>query len=92
MHGGRALVTHMRTDNAIAARVDTVFVSYNNRETLLAGVEPLAAMADVTVTVVDNASADDSLAVLDGLPVRAIQSGRNGGFGFGCNIGLAAGS
>jgi len=81
----------MRTENAIAARVDTVFVSYNNRDTLLDGVEPLAAMADVTVTVVDNASPDDSLAVLDGLPVRAIQSGRNGGFGFGCNIGLAAG-
>jgi N-acetylglucosaminyl-diphospho-decaprenol L-rhamnosyltransferase len=72
-------------------RVDTVVVSYNSRDTLLAGVLPLVEMDRVTVTVVDNASADDSLSVLDGLPVRAIQSGRNGGFGFGCNLGMAAG-
>lgn len=73
------------------ARVDTVIVSYKSRATLLAGIEPLLAMPGVTVTVVDNASPDGSLEVLDGLPVRAIQSGRNGGFGFGCNLGMAAG-
>jgi N-acetylglucosaminyl-diphospho-decaprenol L-rhamnosyltransferase len=71
--------------------VDAVIVSYNSRDTLLAGVEPLLALPGVTVTIVDNASADGSLDVLDGLPVRAIQSGRNGGFGFGCNLGMAAG-
>jgi GT2 family glycosyltransferase len=74
------------------ARIDTVIVSYKSRDTLLAGVNPLLGMPGVTVTVVDNASPDGSLDVLDGLPVRAIQSGRNGGFGFGCNLGMAAGS
>jgi GT2 family glycosyltransferase len=73
------------------ARVDTVIVSYNSRDTLLDGVRPLLDMPDVSVTVVDNASADGSLDVLAGLDVRAIQSGRNGGFGFGCNLGAAAG-
>lgn len=77
--------------SAMSARVDTVIVSYNSRRTLLSGVEPLTAMSDVAVIVVDNASSDDSLAILDGLPVRAIQSGRNGGFSFGCNLGMAAG-
>lgn len=75
-----------------APRVDAVIVSYNSRGTLAAGVEPLLGMAGVTVTVVDNASSDDSLSVLEGLPVRTIQTGRNGGFGFGCNIGVAGGT
>jgi GT2 family glycosyltransferase len=74
------------------ARVDTVIVSYNSRDVLLAGVEPLLGIDGVTVTVVDNASSDDSPSVLEGLAVRVIQSGRNGGFGFGCNLGMAAGS
>jgi N-acetylglucosaminyl-diphospho-decaprenol L-rhamnosyltransferase len=74
-----------------AARVDAVIVSYNSRETLLAGVTPLLEIPGVTVTVVDNASDDASLDVLCGLPVRALQAGRNGGFGFGCNLGTAAG-
>jgi GT2 family glycosyltransferase len=76
---------------AMDDRVDAVIVSYNSRDTLLAGVMPLLEMPGVAVTVVDNASADDSLEVLSGLPVRAIQSGRNGGFGFGCNLGATAG-
>jgi N-acetylglucosaminyl-diphospho-decaprenol L-rhamnosyltransferase len=73
------------------ARVDAVIVSYNSRDTLLAGMSPLIEIPGVTVTVVDNASADGSLDVLSGLPVRALQAGRNGGFGFGCNLGTAAG-
>jgi GT2 family glycosyltransferase len=72
-------------------QIDAVIVSYNSRDTLLASVRPLLAMPGVSVTVVDNDSADDSLGVLDGLPVRTIASGRNGGFGFGCNLGAAAG-
>lgn len=71
--------------------VDTVIVSYNSRDTLLDGVTPLLEMAGVTVTVVDNASSDGSLELLEGLPVRTIAAGRNGGFGFGCNLGMAAG-
>ncbi len=77
---------------AIDDRIDAVIVSYNSRDTLRAGVDPLLKMPGVTVTVVDNDSTDDSLGAVDGLPVRAIQSGRNGGFGFGCNVGAAAGA
>jgi N-acetylglucosaminyl-diphospho-decaprenol L-rhamnosyltransferase len=74
------------------ARIDAVVVSYNSRDTLRAAVEPLLALPGVAVTVVDNASSDGSLATIADLPVRAIDSGRNGGFGFGCNLGMAAGA
>lgn len=76
----------------MSGKIDAVVVSYRSRETLRECVEPLAALPGVAVTVVDNDSPDDSLAALADLPVQAIQSGRNGGFGFGCNLGLAAGS
>lgn len=72
--------------------VDAVVVSYNSRDTLRACVEPLLALPGVAVTVVDNDSPDGSLEAVAGLPVRAIQSGRNAGFGAGCNLGAAAGS
>jgi N-acetylglucosaminyl-diphospho-decaprenol L-rhamnosyltransferase len=75
-----------------AARIDAVVVSYNSRATLRACVEPLAALDGVTVTVVDNDSTDGSLETVRDLPVRAIASGRNGGFSFGCNLGMQAGS
>jgi N-acetylglucosaminyl-diphospho-decaprenol L-rhamnosyltransferase len=74
------------------ACVDIVVVSYNSRDTLRACVEPLAAVENVSVTVVDNASPDRSLEVVADLGIRALDSGRNGGFGFGCNLGMAAGS
>jgi len=73
-------------------RIDAVVVSYNSRDTLRACVEPLLDKPGVTVTVVDNASTDDSLAVVADLPVRAVDSGRNAGFGFGCNLGMASGT
>jgi N-acetylglucosaminyl-diphospho-decaprenol L-rhamnosyltransferase len=76
----------------VGARIDVVVVSYNSRDTLRACVEPLAALDGVRVTVVDNVSSDGSLESVADLPVQAIDSGRNGGFGFGCNVGLAAGS
>lgn len=47
----------------------------------------------VAVVVVDNASSDDSLAVAGrctGLPLRLIQTGRNGGYAAGINAGVAA--
>jgi GT2 family glycosyltransferase len=72
--------------------IDAVVVSYNSRDTLRAAVEPLLALPSVAVTVVDNASSDGSLASIADLDARAIDSGRNGGFGFGCNLGAAAGS
>jgi N-acetylglucosaminyl-diphospho-decaprenol L-rhamnosyltransferase len=76
----------------MSARIDVVVVSYNNGDTLRACVAPLVAAPGVAVTVVDNGSADGTLASIADLPVRAIASGRNGGFGFGCNIGTATGA
>ena len=75
-----------------AAAVDAVIVSYNSRDTLRTCVEPLSRMREVAVTVVDNDSPDDPLPTIADLAVRVIRSGRNGGFGFGCNLGTAAGS
>ena len=46
----------------------------------------------VSVTVVDNASPDDSAAVVADLPLRTIRAPRNGGFAYGCNLGTAAGT
>jgi N-acetylglucosaminyl-diphospho-decaprenol L-rhamnosyltransferase len=74
-----------------APRIDAVVVSYNSRETLRQCVEPLLGIPGVEVVVVDNASTDGSLELVSDLPVRAIDTGRNGGFSFGCNRGLAAG-
>src|SRR5689334_8384306 len=73
------------------AQIDAVIVSYHSRATLRACVQPLCAHPDVAVTVVDNASTDGSLDAVAGLPVRALPSGRNGGFGFGCNLGARDG-
>jgi N-acetylglucosaminyl-diphospho-decaprenol L-rhamnosyltransferase len=72
-------------------RIDAVVVSYNSRDTLRPCVAPLAAMPGVDVIVVDNDSTDDSLGSIADLPAKLISSGRNGGFGFGCNTGAAAG-
>ena len=72
--------------------VDAVIVAYNSRDTLRACVEPLAALPWVKVTVVDNASPDDSAAVVADLPIHTIRAPRNGGFAYGCNLGSAAGA
>jgi N-acetylglucosaminyl-diphospho-decaprenol L-rhamnosyltransferase len=74
-----------------APRVDAVVVSYNNRDTIRACVEPLLRTPGVAVTVVDNASPDASLEAIAELPLRAVQSRRNAGFGAGCNLGVACG-
>ena len=71
---------------------DVVVVSYNSRDTLRACVEPLAGLDGISVIVVDNASPDRSLEAIADLPVRAIASEDNRGFGAGCNLGLAAGT
>jgi N-acetylglucosaminyl-diphospho-decaprenol L-rhamnosyltransferase len=76
----------------MTARIDVVIVSYNSADTLRSCVEPLVDEPGITVTVVDNASTDGSLATLAGLGVNAIDAERNGGFGFGCNLGMTAGS
>lgn len=72
--------------------VDVVVVAYNSRDMLRACVEPLLHAPWVDVTVVDNASPDDSAAVVADLPLRLIKSPTNGGFAYGCNLGIAAGT
>ena len=74
-----------------SATVDAVVVAYNSRKTLRACVEPLAGLPWVALTVVDNASPDDSAAAVAGLPVRVVRAARNGGFSYGCNMGIAGG-
>jgi N-acetylglucosaminyl-diphospho-decaprenol L-rhamnosyltransferase len=82
---------HSPHNAARAPRIDAVIVSYNSSDTLRDCVQSLLGTPGVAVIVVDNASPDHSLDAIADLPVQAIQSGRNGGFGFACNIGLAAG-
>jgi len=81
-----------RTAVASPADVDVIVVAYNSRQTLRACVEPLTRLPWVGVTVVDNASPDDSVALIKDLPVRIIRAPRNGGFAYGCNIGIRASS
>jgi GT2 family glycosyltransferase len=69
--------------------VDVVVVAYRSAATLRGCVEPLADMPRVRVTVVDNASPDESAATIADLPVDVIQAPRNGGFSYGCNLGAA---
>jgi N-acetylglucosaminyl-diphospho-decaprenol L-rhamnosyltransferase len=73
------------------ALVDVVVVSYNSRDHLRAAVEPLTAVADLQVIVVDNASADGSVESVSDLPLTIVRSGTNGGFAHGCNLGWLAG-
>jgi len=68
-----------------------VVVSYRSARTLRGCVEPLSALPGVRVTVVDNASPDDSLEVIADLPVDAVRAERNGGFSYGCNLGARRG-
>ena len=71
--------------------VDAVIVSYRSARTLRACAQPLAATPGVHVFVVDNASDDGSLERVGDLPVTAISAPRNGGFAYGCNLGIARG-
>jgi N-acetylglucosaminyl-diphospho-decaprenol L-rhamnosyltransferase len=71
--------------------VDVVVVAYNSRDTLRGCVEPLTGIPWVRVIVVDNASPDDCAAVIADLPAQVIRAPRNGGFAYGCNLGIAEG-
>jgi N-acetylglucosaminyl-diphospho-decaprenol L-rhamnosyltransferase len=73
-------------------RVDAVVVSYMSAATLRECVQSLVAIPGVTVTVVDNASPDDTLATIEDLDAEKIRSPRNGGFSYGCNLGAARGN
>ena len=74
------------------AVVDVVVVSYNSADTLRQCLSPLVTDQNVRVTVVDNASQDESIASVADLPVRVVALERNHGFAFGCNRGWEAGS
>lgn len=71
--------------------VDAVVVSYESRARLRGCVEPLAAIEDVRVVVVDNASVDGSLEAVSDLPVTRVRRTTNGGFAVGCNEGWRTG-
>ncbi len=72
--------------------VNVVVVAYNSGDQLRACVEPLAGADGIRMIVVNNASPDGGLETIADLDVSTIQSGVNGGFSFGCNIGWRAGA
>jgi N-acetylglucosaminyl-diphospho-decaprenol L-rhamnosyltransferase len=74
-------------DEKNTARVDVVVVSYNSADLLRACVEPLAADPRIHVVVVDNASSDESVGSVAGLPIDLHALSVNLGFGGGCNVG-----
>ena len=76
----------------VKASVDAVIVSFRSARTLRESVGPLAAVPGAHVVVVDNASDDDSLATIADLAVDAVRAPRNGGFAYGCNLGIARGA
>jgi len=80
-----------KAESAESVLVDVVVVSYNSRSVLRDAVIRLIDEPQLNVIVVDNASTDDSLAAVGGLPVEAIALPRNGGFAHGCNHGWRAG-
>ena len=68
-------------------------VAYRSAATLRGCVEPLAGMDGVSVTVVDNASPDDSVETISDIAgIDIVRAPRNGGFAYGCNLGVARGS
>jgi len=73
------------------AAASIVIVNYNGADFVASSIETaLAQRPPCEVIVVDNASTDDSLRVLRGIPgIRLIESERNGGFGAGANLGAA---
>lgn len=72
--------------------VDVVVVSYNSSKTLRRCLEPLVDADNVRLIVVDNNSADSSLATIADLEPSIILLKENRGFAFGCNRGAEAGS
>lgn len=78
-------------DRPSQPRVDVVVVAYNSGAQLRGCVAPLAGAEGIRVVVVDNASPDRGHETVRDLPVTIVESGRNGGFSFGCNVGWRAG-
>ena len=74
--------------------ISVIIVTYNSADCIAACVESVLAQTEVAfeVIVVDNASADDTLARLKNFNCRIISSPENLGFGRGNNLGFAASS
>jgi len=72
--------------------VDVVVVAYNSEQQLERCVGGLTGLEGVSVTVVDNASEDGTLALLATLPVTTVPVGWNSGFSYGCNTGWRRGT
>jgi N-acetylglucosaminyl-diphospho-decaprenol L-rhamnosyltransferase len=77
-----------------AVDISVIIVTYNSADCIAACVQSVLAQTEVSfeVLVVDNASADGTLARLKGLPCRVIASAENLGFGRGNNLGFAGSS
>jgi len=81
----------------VAAAVDVIIINYNAGGLLVDCVRSLLGDDVHQVIVVDNQSADDSLARLETLAIaaerlRVIRNDRNLGFSAACNIGVSASS
>ena len=83
-------VDEPRLDPSAGAQVHAVIVAYNSAPTIRSCVTPLLA-AGAHVTVVDNASPDDTAAALEGLDVDLVRAPGNDGFAAGCNVGVPRG-
>lgn len=71
--------------------VDAVVVAYDSADTLRECAAPLADLEWVRVIVVDNACPSDCARVVEDLSVDVIRSPFNGGFAYGCNLGIRGG-
>ena len=67
--------------------VSVIVVTYNSASVVLDAVRSIDRRAEIVV--VDNASMDETIALLQDSDVRLIKNDRNVGFGHACNIGAA---
>ncbi|QDO90186.1 glycosyltransferase [Ornithinimicrobium ciconiae] len=80
------VATHQQSLEATDLAPEVVVVAYGAPDLLS---ETLTSVAGLTVTVVDNSSRDDVMAVCAVAGVRYLDPGHNGGFGTGVNYALA---
>ena len=73
-------------------RLDVVVVAYRSAAHLRACVAPLCGDDRISVFVVDNLCPESSPATVADLPLTVVETGRNAGFGAGCNAGARCGS
>jgi GT2 family glycosyltransferase len=74
------------------AGVDVVVVTHNSRDQVRTCVEALSGLDGIRVIVVDSASSDGTLAIVDDPRVTTVALSQNRGFAVGCNEGIRRGS